>query len=135
MTDTDIIKALEFCIQSEFCEDCIYRKKTNKLNVCPIRQDSLDLINRQKAEIERLHNEVKEKTETITFLKDQAIGWSIDFCNIKNKVKTAKSEAIREFAERLKPKLRKNAHVSPFASNLNNVIIDNLVKEMTEGEK
>ena len=48
--------------------------------------------------------------------------------------KTIREKAIKEFAERLKPKLRNNAHVSPFASNLNDVIIDNLIKEITEGK-
>jgi glutamyl-tRNA reductase len=54
--------------------------------------------------------------------------------NLKKQLETARAEAIKEFVERLKPKLRNNAHVSPFASNLNDVIIDNLVKEMTEGK-
>lgn len=38
-------------------------------------------------------------TETIDFLKNQATGWSIDFCNLKAKINTAKSEARKEFAE------------------------------------
>ena len=59
--------------------------------------DLLGIINRQKAEIERLRDEVKEKTETITFLKDQAVGWSIDFCNLKAKLAAVKAEAIKEF--------------------------------------
>lgn len=86
----------------------------------------LDLINRQKAEIERLHSEVKEKTETIVFLKDQATGWSIDFCNLKKKLNTAKAEAIKEFAEKLKKE------VGYFGRAVAVETINDLVKEFTE---
>lgn len=84
MTDNEIIKALECCT------NCICNHaKTDtecplvKMSFCKnyLMKESLALINRQKAEIERLHNEVKEKTETITFLENQATGWSIDFCD------------------------------------------------------
>ena len=47
--------------------------------------DALDLINRQKAEIERLSNEVKSVTE----------------CKFESVSQAAKAEAYEEFAERL----------------------------------
>lgn len=53
-TYEEVIRALEWCCQSESCEYCQYREKTNKDDICPIKSDALDLINRQKAEIERL---------------------------------------------------------------------------------
>lgn len=92
-----------------------------------------EIMGEQRAEIDRLRSEVKEKTETIDFLKDQAVGWSIDFCNLKAKLNTAKSEAIKEFANRLKVKV---GSIPPYHFNLLQVKedIDNLVKEMTEGE-
>lgn len=90
----------------------------------------LDLINRQRAEIERLHSEVKEKTETIDFLKDQAVGWSIDFCNLKAKLNTAKSEAVKEFAERLKKRLERKYTIFVREYVLRH--LRELVKEMTE---
>ena len=130
MTDNEIIKALECCT------NCICNHaKTDtecplvKMSFCKnyLMKESLALINRQKAEIERLHNEVKEKTETITFLKNQATGWSIDFCNLKSKLETAKSEAIKEFAEKLKEELS-------FGKYIQFDQIDNLVKEVA-GEK
>ena len=57
MTDNEIIKALE----------CVSDKKLGDCNVCPLNdydgdcawiivEHALDLINRQKAEIERLNN-------------------------------------------------------------------------------
>ena len=68
MTDNEIIKALECCT------NCICNHaKTDtecplvKMSFCKnyLMKESLALINRQKAEIERLHNEVKEKTESL----------------------------------------------------------------------
>ena len=90
-------------------------------------------VERQKAEIERLHSEVKEKTETIVFLKDQATGWSIDFCNLKAKLNTAKSEAIKEFAEGLKKRLERKYTIYGREYVLRH--LRELVKEMTEGEQ
>ena len=104
MTDNEIIKALDcFSGKEIYCKNCAYRDNSN-MGICRrnAAKDTIDLINRQKAEIERLRSEVKEKTETIDFLKDQAVGWCIDFCNLKAKLDTAKPEAIKEFAERVK---------------------------------
>ena len=62
MTDNDIIKALECCASSEYpdsCADCFYIGCTLKEGcVNEMQRDVLDLINRQKAENERLqkHN-------------------------------------------------------------------------------
>lgn len=93
----------------------------------------IDLINRLKAENERLREEVREKTETIAFLKDQAVGWSIDFCNLKAKIDTAKVEAIEEFAERLKesyPQGDRNNKCPALYYDDYCYIIDELLEEM-----
>lgn len=102
MTDNEIIKALECCINDD-CDNCPDTFGNCEHNAM---RNALDLINRQKAEIERLHSEVKEKTETIDFLKDQSVGWSIDFCNLKAKLNTAKAEAVKEFVMRFEKKIR-----------------------------
>lgn len=84
-----------------------------------------DLINRQKAEIKRLREDIKAQDSSISSLL------SIVNSNYQN----GRNEAIKEFAERLKAVYtedkrydRPNAHtmlIILFA------IIDNLVKEMT----
>ena len=53
MTDNDIIKALECCVHQN-CAEC----QLNKLAFCmdALGSQALDLINRQKAEIERLQH-------------------------------------------------------------------------------
>ena len=65
MTDNDIIKALECCGCDNYqCDNCPYAYKT-----CTVYKDSIDLINRQKAEIERL----KALAEAIKEFADKAV--------------------------------------------------------------
>ena len=98
-------------------------KRANKYGV------ETDKENEQlKAEIERLKGEVEEKTETIDFLKNQAVGWSIDFCNLKAKLKTAKSEARKEFAELVK--LEFYREFDELIPSIMAERIDNLLEEM-----
>ena len=121
MTDNEIIKALELCVTNDYfeqnCKDCSF-KKHGAVCMDVMLKYVLDLINRQKAEIEHLKNIRNEKA---FFLAE----------DIKNEVK---ANAIKEFAERLKAIYnddsrydRPNAHtliVKLFAN------IDDLVKEM-----
>ena len=62
LTDNEIIKALECCATNVAfgnCAYCPYKEYWAKglTCVCKATKDSLDLINRQKAEIERLSEE------------------------------------------------------------------------------
>ena len=54
MTDEQIIEALEWCTYLDDCDNCPYYKKD-----CNCATIALDLIYRQKAEIERLECEIK----------------------------------------------------------------------------
>ena len=90
MTDEQIIKALE-CCATDKTDDC-FRCSYDKIVYNPgygwcadrCREDALNLINRQKAEIERLKK-------------------NIDGLNIftTNHMKVIRLQAIKEFAERL----------------------------------
>ena len=134
MTDNEIIKALECCSTGETYADC-------EKNGCPLYlgitmgckyidkenqlySDALDLINCQKAEIEKL----KGSTIVSNIMESQRIK------------REAKSEAIKEFVERLKNKIKTecNPYGKPtFDYDTSLAImryIDNLVKEMV-GEK
>ena len=134
MTDNEIIKALECCLSGKD-----YDTACMKCPIEPICESddillkyALDLINSQKAEIERLKK-------------------NIDGLNIftTNHMKVIRVQAIKEFAERLKSRLanlsvqtkthgRKTTpnYVDDIANQiLHDVVpqeIDNLVKEMTE---
>lgn len=92
------------------CEDCPAYNLCNN-DIFGMCQTILDLINRQQAEIERYKHSIK-------LLEDD--------------VATAKSETITKFAERLKDIVFSKyefTDVRVFSE------LDNLVKEITEGEK
>lgn len=65
MNDNDIIKALEYCLDESksTCVGCSYYNNVYKS--CVIKKDALDLINRQKAEIERLREGIKFERERV----------------------------------------------------------------------
>ena len=112
MNDKDIIKALEDSIH-KMKECCVtnwdfYASGDFVKNI-------LDLINRQKAEIERLQKEGLQLNKTF-----------MDFVNVE------KYEAIKEFAERLKEEATVDDDSTWWVANID---IDNLVKEMTEGKE
>ena len=65
MTDNEIIKALECCSDTD-CDNCPFEEQCRRNG--SLSDIALDLINRQKAEIERLKDEVqkqKEKTNDV----------------------------------------------------------------------
>lgn len=139
MTDDEIIKALECCDFTDIkdCEECPLYHTFDCSFV--IIDKTLDLVNRQNAEIERLKQENKEYCEDnriIAYQRNQrdkeirALHNQLNGLNFMDK--QIKSEAIKEFAERLKEK--------KIQSTLDNRIctmemINNLVKEMTEREE
>ena len=122
MTDEDIIKTLECCTQHQYCcpKDCpLYEYDVGECDMY-LMQRVLDLINRQKAEIERLKNERIERIRKLTReVYDREIA-------------QAKIEAIKEFVERLKifviPQ-KADGYTREIVLKSN---IDNLVKEMTD---
>lgn len=65
-TDEEVIKALECCNSHGKCEQCPYFGKCKDLE-----PDVLDLINRQKAEIERLNKCVKTEDEVREIMRSQ----------------------------------------------------------------
>ena len=120
MTDNDIIKALM----------CHRTNRTSTCEKCPLFLTdecsaelsgyALDLINRQKAEIERLNAIIENINDSI-----DPLPFETDF---DKAMKKAKTEAIKEFAERLKIDF---GHGVLGMSSVG-AIIDNLVKVMTE---
>lgn len=90
-TDEEIIKALEWCIQNSECEYCEYREKTEKSDICPIRMDALNLINKQNAEIETL----KDNNEHLAVILEET----------KNEVERLQAEKdalVKNYAECMK---------------------------------
>jgi hypothetical protein len=123
MTDTEIIKALELCIDDEHrCGECpyLYIQKDDMPCAKAHGIDLLDLINRLQAEIERLEGETDKQYETAEASIRAEIasgGTSCHWCE-----KTIRAGAIKDFAERLKEKCGN----APLANRL----LDNIVEEM-----
>ena len=150
MTDEQIIKALECCIKHD-CDECCLIDYSNDADVCQTKhmKETLDLINRQQAEIEKLSVELvgmrgscnsykmhydNAKIEIESLKADKIIAERHEkdarelYKDVVIQLKTAKSEAIKEFAERLKEHLKGNGGL--FCVTTMNAKIDNLVKEM-----
>lgn len=115
MTDNEIIKALECCSHRNEDFPCDGCPAYNIAQMCMenLMSDALDLINRQKAEIERLSIESETLVTQLKVAYEQI-----------HKLNMAKSEAIKEFGERLKQ--NEGRRGVPIGT------INNLVKEMTE---
>ena len=113
MIDNEIVKALEcHASDAEFCKLC---PLTNE-EWCSVKlaRNTLDLINYQQAEIERLS---KKNEELAEILSD----------TIRIRYAEAKAEAIKEFAERLQQRTRPTLEYCEVVLGSD---IDNLVKEM-----
>lgn len=103
---------------TDTCRGCPYHELYTAGCVCALMKDVFDLINRQKAEIERLKK-------------------NIDGLNIftTNHMRVTRLQAIKEFAERLKIMsigLEIGDDKKFKMTVVSTVAIDNLVKEMTE---
>ena len=133
MTDNEIIKYMQCVIGNEVnCSECTYQKVLpfpSCRNMCA--KNALDLINRQKAEIERL------KADKIIAERHEKDAREL-YKDVVIQLKTAKSEAIKEFAERLKEEIRCEDdcgyHCYDCCYECKDYVtaVENLVKEMTE---
>lgn len=125
MTDEQIMKALEYCTSDEdwikACKKCPLMGECKIGNGSILDRYALDLIKRQRKEIE-----VLEETR-------YELACSID--DLRAERGTIKSEAIKEFAERLK----EYGFVDDLSLDGKETVycedIDNLVKEITEVEE
>lgn len=120
LTDEEIIKRLERCV-----------KRANRNYDTDI---VLDLIVRQKVEIEELR-------ERISYLEKSIDCSRKEYNRLLQKLQHAKSEAIKEFAKKLKEEMRLeddcdyNCRKCFYECKDYVIAIDKLVKEMTEAHK
>lgn len=115
ISDDEIISSLEVIATTRNCSECKIRNcNWGDCNCSQITANAaLDLINRQKAEIEILNNNISSMAVTM-----------------RNSAKATRNEAIKWFAERLKEEI----DTRPTHSNEQNkyvcFLIDSLVEEM-----
>ena len=122
LTDSEIVKACKDCLHYEACKGTYYSAKCNEdilydfegemyaSSGCEDFKDK-DLINRLQVENERLKKEIDnfDEGKGFIFTIDGAEGYfPVEFVKEAIKtylnIKTAKAEAYKEFAERLKEK-------------------------------
>lgn len=127
MTDIEIMIALE-CHDGdvERCLRCPYRTSDD----CHVKlsNDALDLIKRQKAEIERLEAMVDAAEEHFSPLPFRN--------NFDKYISKSKADAYKEFAERLKERKYQSSDWShgehPYVVEEDD--INDILQELTEGE-
>ena len=117
MSCEDICEALRFCAIEKKCTRCPLFSITDCEAV--LMPAVFEMVKRQKAEIERLKSECAEAWEEHS---EAIYNHDLLFDESIEKIKRTRAEAIKEFAERLKPKL----------SYYDEYIVDALAKEMTE---
>lgn len=141
LTDEEIIKALECCISTtteEACAGCPF----NKQKLCDkdqwaLERYALDLINRQKAEIEKM----KECPKCVYEYDGEVTEYCVQGpCPNFKTVEQIKTEAYKEFAEKLEEKLCDCRTVSDgeycgFDCGDIHECFDDLLKEMVGEEK
>ena len=133
MTDEQIIKALECCstdVQENPCPKCAFYNK-HRCSTLMLNAAS-DIINRQKVKIKSLKQIINEQDKEVLKLQNRIIFWRK---NLNYQPEKIKSEAIKEFVE----KLKKHSFVDNLSLDGKETAyvddIDNLVKEMTEDKE
>lgn len=137
MIDEEIIKALEDYIKENEFEYF----HSNMMGEYPLIKKSLDLINRQKSEIEELNIQLRELWNMASLYKAEGERWEGYNKNLltantalSNEILSAKAEAYKEFAERLKAVAISCLMGDKCYKTITTRGIDTLLKEMV-GEK
>lgn len=121
LTNEDIISSLKVIATTRNCNECKIRNC--KWGTCNCEQitanAALELINRQKSEIERLQKEVNLV--------------SIQFQDLQERIDEVKTEAYKEFAKRLESYVLFNKQCEMPVISFDN--ISNFYKEMADKEE
>ena len=128
ISDDEIISSLEVIATTRNCSECKIRNcNWGDCNCSQITANAaLDIINRQKAEIERL----KECPKCIYEYDGKTTEYCVEGpCSNFKTVEQIKYEAIKEFAE----KLKKRFYLCAGRCVVNVYHIDNLLKEYEKG--
>lgn len=124
-TDEEIIEALDLCTQQNGsipCYDCPCWNDDEQECKGIDYTATLDLIKRQKAEIEKLNKKVEELSDVLSD-------------TIKIRYAEAKVEAYKEFAERLKRSTVMAVMGNKIYAVTTSKDVDNLLKEMVGEEE
>ena len=134
-TDEEIKSSLEVIATTHNCNECKIRNcKWGTCNCSQITANAaISLINRQKAEIERLEKREIEIDDfcrrlcRMRMLNGDAIA---SYGDLQNYIQEAKSEAIKEFTERLKSSIYINTDLLVYQCEEVESVIDDVAEEM-----
>lgn len=119
MTDSELVKALENSINT-------YNEKGVYVDTENIQQQVLDLIKRQRAEIERLEKARQRQAYLSCNLRGQKY-------ELMNRISVVKNEAYKEFAQKAAIELT-NAYSSEYARWIDDTL-NNLLEELVGDDK
>lgn len=132
MADNEIIKAFEYCSSHDDCDlNCPIEKETTEDEGCirTIGRLALDIINRQKTEIEGYKESIREYAEMLAE-KDVQIKMLQNeneaFAPLGKLYSEIKADAYKEFVDRLKKKVHEDLFGYVEAD------VQNLLAELTE---
>lgn len=106
-TDEEIIKALECCAYSDGCERCQYSKQCNGGEHLI---NALDLINRQKAENEKLNIELKAMRGAANSYKAEVERLKKENKILSHNADTAFQDGLNEVRELFAPEIKAEAY-------------------------
>ena len=138
LMDNEIIKALNCCAEAEYCATCLARDFCKGMD--SLMKSSLALINSQKAEIESLNAVHADMTESLRLAAEANKDISVELDamrgaanSYKMHYETARAEAIKEFAKKIKTDAQWICDDNYIEGALIKYV-DTLVKEMTENK-
>ena len=147
MTDTNIIHALQCCGVETNCRNCPLYKERSAKCICTVLRNALDLITRQQAENENLkvenqslrtaanslkmhYEKAQSEIDSLKIFRGYAEKRANDYKTMRDKYLNAKSEAVKEFAMKLKS-ISKFLPLTAISDSFVTVSdIDNTLKEM-----
>lgn len=99
MTDNDIINNIIWCMNpNNACADCPYYEQRKSLDcVSSLFADTIDLINRQKAEIDKLNKLCEEQNEEIKRQNEK----TINNIFLMEDIALIEAKAVKDFLIRL----------------------------------
>lgn len=124
LTDNEIVKALEICSKYTSASDCKKCPLKPNCDVNVLETLSLDLFNRLQAENERLKEKICIQHKIIDERGAEVLRHDRCIRTLHEKLETAKAEAYKEFADKVKQEIdniRRNApsrHIGVFIKYL-----------------
>ena len=141
-TDEEIVKAVECCSEPCcVCEECPLYCVGANCSSFELHRYALDLINRQKTEIEELNIQLRELWNIASLYKaegEKQEGYNKNLLTantaLSNEILSAKAKAYKEFADRLK----RSTVTAVIGNEIYDVAtskgVDNLLEEMVGEE-